>query len=262
MRWDPEQYLQFAAERGRPFDDLVRRVGSADAAPGRRPGLRAGQPDPRPCADRWPDARIEGLDSSPEMIEQALAGGAEDGLSLRGGRPAGVGAGRAGGRRRLQRHPAVGARAPRSAPAAGRGGPARRLAGLPGAGQLRRPDAHRDGPGGDLPAVGRRVRRHRPGPPRGGAAVDVPADPRRARLHGRRVGDDLPARAARPGRRGPVGVRAPGCGRTCRCSSRTRNARSSSPTTGGRSPRRTRERSWGTVLPFRRIFAVAQRVGS
>ena len=26
MKWDPEQYLQFAAERGRPFDDLLARV--------------------------------------------------------------------------------------------------------------------------------------------------------------------------------------------------------------------------------------------
>jgi trans-aconitate 2-methyltransferase len=81
MRWDPEQYLQFAAERGRPFHDLVRRVGSDD--PRRVVDLGCGPGNlTRTLRERWPDARIEGLDSSPEMVEQAQAGGAEVGLSF------------------------------------------------------------------------------------------------------------------------------------------------------------------------------------
>jgi trans-aconitate 2-methyltransferase len=70
VRWDPEQYLQFAAERGRPFQDLVARVAADRPARvmdlGCGPGnLTAG------LADRWPDADVRGLDSSPEMVEQA-----------------------------------------------------------------------------------------------------------------------------------------------------------------------------------------------
>lgn len=30
VKWDPEQYARYADERGRPFDDLVRRIPSAD----------------------------------------------------------------------------------------------------------------------------------------------------------------------------------------------------------------------------------------
>ncbi len=69
-RWDPERYLTYADERGRPFVELLARIG-ADAPTtvvdlGCGPGnlttlLRA----------RWPDATIRGLDSSPEMIDQA-----------------------------------------------------------------------------------------------------------------------------------------------------------------------------------------------
>ena len=33
MQWDPEQYLQFADERGRPFDDLLARVPAERPAP-------------------------------------------------------------------------------------------------------------------------------------------------------------------------------------------------------------------------------------
>ena len=68
--WNPTTYLAFADERSRPFADLTSRIGAT--APrtvvdlGCGPGqLTAG------LARRWPDAAVLGLDSSPEMIERA-----------------------------------------------------------------------------------------------------------------------------------------------------------------------------------------------
>jgi trans-aconitate 2-methyltransferase len=72
--WDPDRYLAYADERGRPFLDLIVRIG-ADAprtvvdlgcGPGNLTGL---------LAQRWPDADVLGLDSSPEMIAKAQAPG-------------------------------------------------------------------------------------------------------------------------------------------------------------------------------------------
>jgi len=42
--WDPDVYLTFADHRGRPFADLLSRVGSAEPASGGRSGLRCGEP--------------------------------------------------------------------------------------------------------------------------------------------------------------------------------------------------------------------------
>jgi trans-aconitate 2-methyltransferase len=65
--WDPERYLAYADERGRPFVELLTRVD-------------AGQPDEvvdlgcgpgnltRLLAERWPAAHVVGIDSSPEMV--------------------------------------------------------------------------------------------------------------------------------------------------------------------------------------------------
>ncbi|AZI42785.1 methyltransferase domain-containing protein [Deinococcus psychrotolerans] len=67
--WNPQQYLQFQIERDRPFFDLLAQV----------------QGDPQQIADlgcgtghlsaalsrRWPKAQVTGVDSSPEMLEQA-----------------------------------------------------------------------------------------------------------------------------------------------------------------------------------------------
>jgi trans-aconitate 2-methyltransferase len=69
-RWDPERYLTYADERGRPFVDLLARV-AADAPRevvdlGCGPGTLTGL-----LAQRWPQAHVVGLDSSPEMIERA-----------------------------------------------------------------------------------------------------------------------------------------------------------------------------------------------
>jgi trans-aconitate 2-methyltransferase len=68
--WDPDRYLTYADERGRPFVELVARVPADDPAtvvdlgcgPGNLTGL---------LADRWPGATVTGLDSSPEMIARA-----------------------------------------------------------------------------------------------------------------------------------------------------------------------------------------------
>jgi trans-aconitate 2-methyltransferase len=73
--WDPVTYLEFADERSRPFVDLLSRVPAAEPKVVVDLGCGPGQLTAT-LADRWPDAQIVGLDSSPEMIMQAaqLAG--------------------------------------------------------------------------------------------------------------------------------------------------------------------------------------------
>lgn len=80
MDWDPAQYLAFATERARPFTDLISRVGAA--APGVVVDLGCGPGTlTRDLARRWPDAVVVGVDSSPEMIGRARADG--EGARLR-----------------------------------------------------------------------------------------------------------------------------------------------------------------------------------
>ncbi|MGH3353875.1 MAG: methyltransferase domain-containing protein [Nocardioides sp.] len=70
--WDPERYLAYSDERGRPFVDLLRRVDADQpknvvdlgCGPGNLTAL---------AATRWPDARVIGLDSSAPMIDKARA---------------------------------------------------------------------------------------------------------------------------------------------------------------------------------------------
>lgn len=70
--WDPAQYLRFSDERSRPFADLLARV-RADA-PRRVVDLGCGPGElTRLLLHRWPLAYVEGIDSSPEMIERARA---------------------------------------------------------------------------------------------------------------------------------------------------------------------------------------------
>jgi trans-aconitate 2-methyltransferase len=68
--WDPTTYLTFADHRGRPFRDLVARVGAEQ--PRRVVDLGCGPGNQTiTLADRWPGADIEGIDSSPEMVAAA-----------------------------------------------------------------------------------------------------------------------------------------------------------------------------------------------
>jgi trans-aconitate 2-methyltransferase len=68
--WDPEQYGLFSDERSRPFFELVGRIRADD--PVRVVDLGCGSGElTATLADRWPAARIEGIDSSPEMIAAA-----------------------------------------------------------------------------------------------------------------------------------------------------------------------------------------------
>jgi trans-aconitate 2-methyltransferase len=72
--WDPATYLNFADHRGRPFHDLVGRI-AADA-PRRVVDLGCGPGNQtETLAQRWPDAVVEGTDSSVEMVEAARARG-------------------------------------------------------------------------------------------------------------------------------------------------------------------------------------------
>jgi trans-aconitate 2-methyltransferase len=72
--WDPATYLAYADERGRPFVDLVQRIPVHDqrsvvdlgCGPGNLTDL---------LADIWRDATVTGVDSSPEMIDAARVRG-------------------------------------------------------------------------------------------------------------------------------------------------------------------------------------------
>ncbi|MGD0245831.1 MAG: trans-aconitate 2-methyltransferase [Streptosporangiaceae bacterium] len=70
--WDAAQYLRFGGERARPFFDLLARVGAElpryvvdmGCGPGNLTAM---------LAERWPEAVVCGVDSSPQMIEAARA---------------------------------------------------------------------------------------------------------------------------------------------------------------------------------------------
>lgn len=73
--WSPEQYLRFGDERGRPFGELTARLGAETpelvvdlgAGPGTLSAL---------LAARWPGAQVLAVDSSPEMVARASGVGA------------------------------------------------------------------------------------------------------------------------------------------------------------------------------------------
>lgn len=68
--WNPEQYEKFSDHRRRPFADLTSRVGAS--APEIVVDLGCGPgPLTLTLARRWPRARIIGVDSSVEMLDQA-----------------------------------------------------------------------------------------------------------------------------------------------------------------------------------------------
>ncbi|MGH3445793.1 MAG: trans-aconitate 2-methyltransferase [Nocardioidaceae bacterium] len=71
-QWDPRRYLTYADERGRPYLDLLARVPAM--TPARVVDLGCGPGNQTALlARRWPDARVTGVDSSSQMIEPALA---------------------------------------------------------------------------------------------------------------------------------------------------------------------------------------------
>lgn len=75
-RWDPERYLVYADERGRPFVDLVSRIDPDHRlTPERVVDLGCGPGNLTALLPaRWPGADVLGVDSSPEMVDRALAG--------------------------------------------------------------------------------------------------------------------------------------------------------------------------------------------
>ncbi|MEQ7847005.1 methyltransferase domain-containing protein [Nocardioides kribbensis] len=74
LTWDPERYLTYADQRGRPFVELLARVGATtpDLAPADVLDLGCGPGNlTELLARRWPDATVRGLDSSAEMVAAA-----------------------------------------------------------------------------------------------------------------------------------------------------------------------------------------------
>jgi trans-aconitate 2-methyltransferase len=70
--WDPQQYAKFSGHRSRPFGDLLARVGAA--SPSLVVDLGCGNgPLTLSLGERWPEARIVGVDHSPEMLRAARA---------------------------------------------------------------------------------------------------------------------------------------------------------------------------------------------
>jgi trans-aconitate 2-methyltransferase len=68
--WEPEVYLQFADERSRPFTELLARVRTQEPDVVVDLGCGPGQLTAT-LADRWPAASVEGVDSSAAMVEAA-----------------------------------------------------------------------------------------------------------------------------------------------------------------------------------------------
>lgn len=70
--WNPDEYMRFSDERTRPSVDLVSRIAvdfpSSVIDLGCGPGNST-----RVLRERWPNARVVGLDSSAEMIDSARA---------------------------------------------------------------------------------------------------------------------------------------------------------------------------------------------
>lgn len=70
MAWDPKTYLTFGAERTRPAAELLARV--ANEMPERVADLGCGPGNSTALlAARWPEAKLEGIDNSQEMLSDA-----------------------------------------------------------------------------------------------------------------------------------------------------------------------------------------------
>jgi trans-aconitate 2-methyltransferase len=76
VMWNPDVYLAFADHRGRPFFDLLSRVGADN--PRRVVDLGCGPGNLTvTLAQRWPTAVVEAWDSSPEMVDAARERGVD-----------------------------------------------------------------------------------------------------------------------------------------------------------------------------------------
>lgn len=72
MKWDPTKYVEFGNHRDRPFHDLVARVRADD--PRKIIDLGCGPGNlTATLAARWPEARVVGVDSSEEMLFKAVS---------------------------------------------------------------------------------------------------------------------------------------------------------------------------------------------
>ena len=250
--WDPERYLTYADERGRPFVELVARVGAASPASVVDLGCGPGNLTTL-LRDRWPNADIRGLDSSPEMIEKARV--ADPTISFE---VADLLAWARESRRpstcSSPTPPCSGSRAIWTFSDPGEPGAPGRMAGVPGAGQLR----------GAQPLHPSRPRRRgavrRPHPRRRGSQQPrprrLPRPPDRPRLHRRRLGDHVPPR---PHRRDPVFTWVSGTGARPTLQALPDDLRTAFEEGFRRRLRAAyRERDGRVVLPFRRVFVVAQ----
>jgi len=72
MTWDPQQYLRYADERGRPFHELVARIPVADARLVYDLGCGPGDLTAS-LTERWPAATIVGVDNDEAMVSAAEA---------------------------------------------------------------------------------------------------------------------------------------------------------------------------------------------
>ncbi|MGN6782299.1 MAG: methyltransferase domain-containing protein [Marmoricola sp.] len=71
-QWDPELYLAYADERGRPFVELLARVAAHQPATVTDLGCGPGNLTAL-LQRRWPAAEVTGVDSSAAMLQQARA---------------------------------------------------------------------------------------------------------------------------------------------------------------------------------------------
>jgi trans-aconitate 2-methyltransferase len=72
MTWNPQRYLEFADLRLRPAVDLLARIAAVAPRSVADLGCGAGNVT-RLLVERWPDAEVIGIDSSPAMLERARA---------------------------------------------------------------------------------------------------------------------------------------------------------------------------------------------
>ena len=77
MSWNPDQYLKYSNERMRPALDLLARIDVEAPATVLDLGCGAGNVTAL-LAERWPEARIVGVDNSTEMLAKARAATAGD----------------------------------------------------------------------------------------------------------------------------------------------------------------------------------------